>query len=106
MSGPEAVRAQTRDEMVAGAMRTGLSREQASVLTDISKHAFDEAFAAARRVIDTAPDELKAATFTSVLASFATIMRERFPEHWEAFVAVPVTPDRSTVITLPDRPLS
>lgn len=93
--------AQNRDAMIVAAMRTGLTRLQASVLTDVSKHAFDEAMTTAQRILDTCPPELRLAAFASVLASFATVLREKLPEHWQAFVAAAPTTNESVVITLP-----
>lgn len=76
-----------RDAMIVAAMRTGMTRLQASILTDVSKHAFDEAMGTAQRVLDTCPPELRLAAFASVLASFATVLRDKLPEHWQAFLA-------------------
>lgn len=92
---------QARDRMIVDAMRTGLSRAEASILTDISKHAFEEAMSTAQRILDTCPPQLRLAAFASVLASFATVMREKLPEHWAAFAAAPTTTGEATVITLP-----
>lgn len=94
-----------RDAMIAGAMRTGLSRLQASILTDVSKHAFDEAMGTAQRILDTCPPELRLAAFASVLASFATVLRDKLPEHWAAFVAAEVNTESAQVIQLPERPV-
>lgn len=90
--------------MIADAMRMGLSHADASVLTDVSKHAFEEAMATAKRIVDTAPDRLKLPAFASVLASFGTVMREHFPEHWSAFAAASLDDvANDCVIVLPDR---
>lgn len=77
----------TRDRMIVEAMRTGLCRADAAVLTDMSKHAFTEAMGTAQRVLDTCPPQLRLAAFASVVASFASVMREQLPEHWAAFIA-------------------
>jgi hypothetical protein len=90
-----------RDRMIVEAMRTGMTRLQASVLTDVSKHAFDEAMGTAQRILDSCPPELRLAAFASVLASFATVLREKLPQHWDAFVAAGSTCDTDTVIVLP-----
>jgi hypothetical protein len=93
----------TRDRMIVEAMRTRMTRMQASVLTDVSKHAFDEAMGTAQRVLDSCPPELRLAAFASVLASFATVMREKLPEHWAALVATETTMGEAAVIELPER---
>lgn len=90
-----------RDRMIVEAMRTGMTRLQASVLTDVSKHAFEEAMNTAQRILDTCPPELRLAAFASVLASFATVLREKMPEHWAAFCSVDTTMGEATVIELP-----
>lgn len=95
--------AESRDAMIVAAMRTGLTRLQASVLTDVSKHAFDEALTTAQRVLDTCPPELRFAAFASVLASFATILRDKLPDHWRAFVAAETVTNHPAVIVLPPR---
>lgn len=92
-----------RDKMIAAAIRTGMSRADASLLTDLGKHAFEQAFDAMRRVVETAPQPLKLPLTASVMASFASIMRESFPEHWAAFVATETDRENGTVIVLPDR---
>lgn len=92
----------TRDKLIVGAMRSGMTREQASVLTDVSKHAFEEGMATVMRILDTCPPDLRAPGLASVLASFGTVMRDHFPEHWKAFVAHDDTHD--AVIVLPGGP--
>lgn len=89
--------------MIVDAMRTGMTRLQASVLTDVSKHAFDEAMGTAQRILDNCPPELRLTAFASVLASFATVLREKLPEHWAAFCSVDTTTGEATVIELPER---
>lgn len=91
----------SRDAMIVAAMRTGMTRVQASVLTDCSKHAFDEAMDTAQRILDACPPDLRLAAFASVLASFATVLREKLPDHWQAFVAANTTTADSQVIVLP-----
>lgn len=88
-----------RDRMIVGAMRSGMTREQASVLTDVSKHAFEEAMGTVMRILDTCPPDLRVPGLASVLASFATVMRDQLPEHWAAFCAADDTHDQ--VIIMP-----
>lgn len=88
-----------RDRMIVQAMRTGMTREEASILTDVSKHAFEQAMEAAQRVLGSCPPDLRVPALASVLASFATVMRDNLPEHWTAFCAADDTHD--AVIVLP-----
>ncbi|MFL5900921.1 MAG: hypothetical protein ACJ75S_06945 [Solirubrobacterales bacterium] len=92
-----------RDRMVVGAMKTGLSKSDASVLVDISKHAFEHAVEAAIRVIDTAPPNLRTAALASVAGSWLGILSEHFPEHWKALKDQNVTPHMPTVIVVPPK---
>lgn len=105
MSGPECVKASTREDMLEAVVRTGMSRADAAVLTDISKHACDEAVSAIMRVTDTAPPNLKVAILSSALATLCGVLRDTFPKHWAALLESmnqPVQDEAATVITLPD----
>ena len=101
MSAPAAAE---RDRLIVGAMRAGMTREQASVLTDVSKHAFEEAIGTAKRIVATCPPDLQAPAFASVLASFATVFRDMMPEHWAAFCATEDTHDAVIVLGGSDGP--
>lgn len=92
-----------RSQMIAETIRGGVSRSDACEIVDLGAHAFDQALAAAQRVADTARGPNRLPVFVSVLASMATIMRDRFPEHWEAFVAHDTTGGKNTVIIAGDR---
>ncbi len=94
--------AQRRDRMIFATMAAGVDRSDAAEIVDLGKHAFDEAMKAAQRVTDTASPDNRVPVFCSVLASFATIMREHFPQHWAAFVATEAGTEVSTVIVMPD----
>lgn len=100
MSAPDPA---ARDRMIVQAMRTGLSREQAAILTDMSKHAFEAGMATVLRILDTCPPELREALFASVLASFAGALREHLPAHWAAFQQADVSQDEATVISCQQR---
>lgn len=85
-----------RDKLVVEAMKTGMSRESASILVDISKHAFEKTVEAAMRVLDTAPIELRKAGLASV-----AVLTEHFPDHWAAVKDNPTAITEPTVIVLP-----
>lgn len=82
-------------------MQAGLTKDQAHILTDLSKHAFDEASDAMMRIAAGAPEELIVPIVTSVMGSFAKAMREQFPDHWQAFLTSEQPVDQPSVIVLP-----
>lgn len=91
-----------RDRMIAETIRAGVPRDHASEIVDLGAHAFDQAFDAARRIIDTACTCNRPAILASVFASFVTLMRETMPEHWEALIKANPSGGASTVIIAPD----
>ena len=76
-----------RDRVIAMTVRAGMTREQACITFDVSKHACDQACEAIVRVVGTAPPELQATIMASAFASVATTFRQRWPKQWEAMVA-------------------
>lgn len=96
--------ADARAKLIAETMRSStLTREQASVLVDMSKHAFETSVEAAMRILDTAPMEMRVAALASVAGSWLGVLKEHFPEHWKAVQANPNAIDEPTVIVLPPR---
>ncbi len=87
-----------RARMIAETVRSGVPHVEAAEIVDLGAHAFDEAMAAAQRVTETAGPGNRLPIFVSVLASFTTVLRTRFPEHWAALLAVEPTVGQSTVI--------
>ncbi|MEJ7831296.1 MAG: hypothetical protein WKF79_00135 [Nocardioides sp.] len=91
-----------RDRMIAETVRAGVPRSDASEIVDLGAHACEQAMDAARRVADTASPGNRLPVFVSVLASMATLMREDFPDQWEAFLEANPPSGRSTVIIASD----
>lgn len=92
-----------RDQAIADSMRAGMTRNNAALLFDVSFHAFNEGWAAVRRITETAPPPAQAAIIASALASFTDLFRGSFPEEWAAFVATPTDdPGTTTVIIMGD----
>lgn len=92
-----------RDRLIQASTELGMPFELAEQLHDISKHAFDQAFDAMRRIVDTAPQVLRVPITASVLASFVVVMRDSFPDHWKAILEADTSPTETTVIILPER---
>ena len=91
-----------RDKLIADAMKAGLSRNDASVMVDISKHAFEQGVEAMMRILETIPsNSVRNGAFASALASCAGILQEHFPEHWKALVEAGGKISEPTVIVLP-----
>lgn len=92
-----------RDRLIADAMKTGMSKTDASVLVDISAHAFRAAVEAGLRIIDTAPIELRKAALASVAGSWIGVLTEHFPDHWKQIRERENPVSEPTVIVLPPR---